>query len=283
MGVQNQALSIIQQLEEEMLGTLKGLEKPDTEINIQDVHDLYLDVEKILRIVANITLNSSSKQAINQLRYAGHHLLKREVAVKQQQKQENLVEAHKHCKRSYYDIIDLYVLEMSHTFTVKLNILPNSEEKVKIRAKIHTLIKEMPEARFNNESRKAYYGFVRGKLIEGLKLLNDINLLIDTNTKFSKEILESKESLIGRNQELEESVKNLGKRYDSKLAQLMYWLGWTIPVFTSIAILFQGVVTDYFRSPVVNVEHSFNSQQPAAINIERFPDLNPSKNPVGKK
>jgi len=32
------------------------------------------------------------------------------------EKQANLVETYKHCQRAYYDTLDLYVLDISHTF-----------------------------------------------------------------------------------------------------------------------------------------------------------------------
>jgi len=284
MNKQDEGSSLIEQLEEEMLNTLKGLEAEETEIKVKDVYDWYLESEKILRIVANITLNNSSKQAVNQLRYAGHHLLKREIAEEDTEKQANLVEAYKHCKRAYYDTLDLYVLDISHTFTIKLDILPDSEEKTEIRKKIYTFIKKIPEARFTNKTRRAYYSFIREGLVEGLQLLNKVNLLIDSKTEFSQEILTSKEVLIGKNQQLEANIKNLEQRYESKLAKLLYWLAWTIPLFAAVSMLFQGALTDYFRTPVVNIEHSIKPQIPIAANIKHALDANQfPTHPIGKK
>jgi len=280
MNKQDEGSSLIRQLEEEMLSTLKGLEVAETEIKVRDVYDWYLETEKILRIVANITLNNSSKQAVNQLRYAGHHLLKREIAEKDTEKQANLVEAYKHCQRAYYDTLDLYVLDLSHTFAVKLNILPNSEEKTKIRKEIYIFIKEIPEARLKYKIRREYYSFIKEGLVKGLQLLHEVNLLIDSKTEFSKKILTSKEVLIGENQKLEENIKNFELEHESKLAKLLYWLGWTIPVFTAASMLFQGALT----TPVVNIEHSIKPQTPIAVNIKHALDVNQfPTHPIGKK
>jgi hypothetical protein len=61
---------------------------------------IFFETEKLIRTTANLSLEVTSQQGINQLRYAAHHILK-------SNKQEDTIEAYKHCKRAYYDTLDL--------------------------------------------------------------------------------------------------------------------------------------------------------------------------------
>jgi hypothetical protein len=73
----------------------------DSEITLEDVKVWFFETEKLIRITANLSLEVTSQQGINQLRYAAHHILK-------SNKQEDTIEAYKHCKRAYYDTLDLF-------------------------------------------------------------------------------------------------------------------------------------------------------------------------------
>jgi hypothetical protein len=47
----------------------------DSEITLEDVKVWFFETEKLIRTTANLSLEVTSQQGINQLRYAAHHIL----------------------------------------------------------------------------------------------------------------------------------------------------------------------------------------------------------------
>ncbi|PLA73426.1 hypothetical protein CYQ88_11305, partial [Hydrogenovibrio sp. SC-1] len=104
-----QLIELIESQALEDIKTINVSSEKEDEIDFSTINIWYLETEKLIRILANI-LPSTMAQPINQLRYAGHHILKAALdGVEPQTKKANLIEAYKHCKRGYYDAIDLYV------------------------------------------------------------------------------------------------------------------------------------------------------------------------------
>jgi len=82
---------LIKLLEAEMLEDISSIDKnPENEISItaKDVKDWYFEAEKVIRVLGNI-LAVPMNQAINQLRYAGHHVLKAQTDKKTYRSQFN--------------------------------------------------------------------------------------------------------------------------------------------------------------------------------------------------
>lgn len=72
---------LISLLENEAQADLSSLDLPslnEAEIKLQHVRTWYFETEKLIRVLGNI-LPSSMAQPINQLRYAGHHILKAQI------------------------------------------------------------------------------------------------------------------------------------------------------------------------------------------------------------
>jgi hypothetical protein len=88
-------------------------------ITLEDVKVWFFETEKLIRTTANLSLEVTSQQGINQLRYAAHHILK-------SNKQEDTIEAYKHCKRAYYDTLDLFILTLNDRFVTSLVVQRNA-------------------------------------------------------------------------------------------------------------------------------------------------------------
>ncbi len=91
---------LIQRLEKDAQADVRDIDVPpeqENQIQMAQVRDWYLETEKLIRVLANI-LPSTMSQPINQLRYAGHHILKAVTASEQEASYRvNVIEAFKHC------------------------------------------------------------------------------------------------------------------------------------------------------------------------------------------
>lgn len=92
----------------------------EANITVDNIKDWYFETEKIIRVLANI-LSVPMIQAINQLRYAGHHILKAQT--NKDATQTNLIEAFKHCKRAVYDALDFYAYTLNDKYQVLIPCL----------------------------------------------------------------------------------------------------------------------------------------------------------------
>ena len=98
---------LIDLLEKDMSSDISEFDCADEDITFENVQHWYIETEKLFRTIANI-FSEDVVQTVNQLRYAGHHVIKsltlnNQDEDDQRKKQENIVEAVKHCKRAYYD------------------------------------------------------------------------------------------------------------------------------------------------------------------------------------
>ncbi len=140
------------------------------QITLSQVRVWYIETEKLIRVLANV-LPSTMVQPINQLRYAGHHILK---AVNAEERdahyQVNVIEAFKHCKRAYYDAIDLYIYHMAEAHRDKLSFLPDQKQIRSLAGELESFLEAVNRSRLETLSRIDYYSDIRNSLIDGLIL-----------------------------------------------------------------------------------------------------------------
>lgn len=168
-------LDIITLLEKEMQEDIKKIEvQNDNNIDVEALYQWYLEAEKLIRVLSNV-LAVPMTQAINQLRYAGHHAIKSQLQTGDT-RQQNLVESYKHCKRAVYDALDFYVYKLSEYYRATLPLIsPSSGEQVETLLKNH--IKDIYICRMKSDSRIEYYSGIQKTLIQGLNLIEKINTI----------------------------------------------------------------------------------------------------------
>ena len=229
---------LITLLENEALADLNSLDLPsvnESEIKLQHVRVWYFETEKLIRVLANV-LPSSMAQPINQLRYAGHHILKAQTD--DDCKQANLVEAYKHCKRAYYDAIDLYVYHLSETYRDKLSfLLPSQSSPLAIEIQTH--LKLIQDARFDALSRIEYYSSVRQHLISGLKLVQSVNEQLHASG-VTKAVLDDRGQLLKENNALKSQIESELRKAESRFNRRMFWITVFLVAATFFGLLFQG-------------------------------------------
>lgn len=233
-------------IEKEAKDSLLDISVYGQEVTLETVENWYLETEKIIRVIANLALDKSSHQAINQLRYAGHHLVKASTTKNKTEKQDNIVEAYKHCKRAYYDMLDFYVLMLLDKFESTL-FDSTQEATSKLHDDIKANILSIQNARFENKTRLEYYQLIRGGLIEGLDLLDQCNQL-STSKKYSM-LQKENAALVDKETSIDNKIK---KRANFQIIVVL-----TIATTTLLGLLFQGSLTNYFfDSPAKHeVEH----------------------------
>ena len=169
-------LKLIRLLEKEMAEDLASIDFHDeSQIDIKIVYQWYLEAEKLIRVLSNI-LTIPMTQAINQLRYAGHHALKSEIVTGSEKKQ-NIIESYKHCKRAVYDSLDFYVYKLSEGYRALLPLM-NPEDGARIEALLKSHIKEIYVCRVEASKRIEYYSGIQKTLIGGLDLIEEINIIL---------------------------------------------------------------------------------------------------------
>lgn len=161
-------------------------------INIELVYSWYIRAEKIIRVLAN-TFSFPLHQSINQLRYAGHHILKYNISDNKENNAE-LVEAFKHCKRSVYDALDAYMYKLAEVYRIILPYLTESRA-IKIEHLVYKHLREVQKARNDADSRIEYYDAVNQKLLDGLGLIEELNQ-IQRDSGFTDQIYREKKELI---------------------------------------------------------------------------------------
>ena len=228
-------------LENEALADLNSLDLPSVngaEITIENVSDWYFETEKLIRVLGNI-LPSSMSQPINQLRYAGHHILKAQSVA--DCKQSNLIEAYKHCKRAYYDAIDLYVYHLSETYRDKLSFLP-VEQSSQLASEVQKHLQRVQDARFDSLARIDYYATIRKDLISGLKLVQSVNEQLHLSG-VTDAVLDDRGQLLKENNALKSQVDNELKKAESRFNKWMFFITLVVVLATSLGLLFQGYGT----------------------------------------
>lgn len=226
---------------------------PDQEdqITIDVVHEWYVVTEKLIRVLANV-LPSTMAQPINQLRYAGHHVLKYCTAVQSHEdfKKSNLIEAFKHCKRAYYDALDLYVFHLVGVFRDKLAFLPESEaNNLSVGLKQH--LDKVNEARECASARVGYYSEVFKLMPEGLSLINQLNVTM-SRLGVTGDVLRDRAFLVRENSELKVQIEQKLKKGEQKFNLFAIGLTVAIVVATVVGLVFQGFATALWTEATVN-------------------------------
>ena len=263
-------------IEEEALSFVKEIDLDSTsefQVNFEEVLIWYTEAEKIIRILANI-LPAPMDQPINQLRYAGHHVLK--AAKKRDQTRRNcmgdpnLIEAYKHCKRAYYDSLDLYKFHMVEIFKSKACLLSGPNAKVKdeakdLREKLLAHIDRITQARFKCNSRIAYYAEISKNLKDGLPIIHELNQrLLDAGV--TDNLFAEKSMLQERIAELEGQNADLKITNDEILVEAVaahnfkvYVIAMLALIVTGVGMVYQGYFTQ--KNITSKVESSVELQQ----------------------
>lgn len=200
---------LISLLEKEMRKDIENIDIPASEedkININNIKEWYCEAEKVTRVLANI-LGAPMNQAINQLRYAGHHVLKAQTTTDEAVAQSNLIEAFKHCKRAVYDALDFYVYEINEKYRVLMPQL-DSLNAIQLEGLLKEHISDIHTARSSNQDRVGYYKGVQGGLIKGLNLIEEINK-VQRKTGVAKALHINKQSMLYENHRLQDHVHTL--------------------------------------------------------------------------
>lgn len=266
---------LIRLLEEEAVSDLSTLDLPsdqEDQINIEYVKDWYFETEKLIRVLAN-TLPSSMAQPINQLRYAGHHVLK--AGVCEDEAQSNLIEAYKHCKRAYYDAVDLYVYHMSETYRDKLAFLPADKSR-DLAKKLREHLEGIQAARFDSPRRINYYSTIRKGLIDGLKMIQCVNEQLDS-AGVTRAVLEDRGQLLRQNQELRAQIDKELKTAEKKFNKWMVGLTVFIVLTTAGGLVFQGVGTQMIleNHKYLHIKSEGNLFSPPAVSVNATIDVAP--------
>lgn len=244
-------IDLINLLEQEMSDSvISQTEKIDNKIKIEDVKDWYFEAEKLLRVVSNLTLYQTDHQILNQLRYAGHHILKFETTIDEEEKHANIVKAYKHCKRAYYDVLDGYVLSLSDAFKNKILYIKDPIQREKFQKKINDNIISLIKKRSKKDnSRHKFYKFIVETLIQGLKDLEIIYNLVDIPQQNKQALIDKNTALLNREVELKETIKKL-KKDDNIATRSGFVITMAIAAATLLGLLFQGSLTNRFvKSP----------------------------------
>jgi hypothetical protein len=167
---------LISLLEQEMRRDLEEINlsaEDESLITAATVSDWYIEAEKLIRVLANI-LTVPMHQAINQLRYAGHHIVKVQLSKCETEKHRNLIEAYKHCKRAVYDALDFYVYRLNEYYRDLMPIL-NSQDAIKAEGILKLHIQEINQCRIKCDVQISYYNGIQDTLIKGLRLVEQLN------------------------------------------------------------------------------------------------------------
>lgn len=255
-----QPSELLQCMEQEARLDLQAIDVPpehEAALHIGNVQRWYFETEKLIRVLAN-TLPSTMSQPINQLRYAGHHVLKATAELDDAEaKQANLIEAFKHCKRAYYDALDLYIYHMAEAHRDKLAFLPDKAQSRELAEKLSVFLNEINQARLDSLKRIEYYADVQQKLLGGLNLVSQINEALAASG-INSEILQDRKVLAKQNLELKEQLNHRLAAGEKKFNRWM--LGITLAIVFST---FLGLIFQNFGTQLLLQSHHFLHIQPA--------------------
>lgn len=258
---------LISLFEKEMANDLHEIDvNSDNDIDILKVKEWYFESEKLIRVLGNI-LTLPMNQAINQLRYAGHHVLKAQTD--ENTSKQNLIEAFKHCKRAVYDALDFYVYSMHERYSVMMPSL-DSQNAIKLERLLKNHINEIQQFRIDKQNRIDYYKEIQITLIKGLTLIEQINE-IQRETGIAKEVYRKKSLLIDENIKLTNHLHTLQSDNESltgKLGSKVNFFKTLLAVVLAAAIPF----AIYLASQFITTKHevklfSGNKTNDATITI----------------
>jgi len=208
-------LELIALIEEEMLPDISKIDissKDEDRVDLECVKVWYFETEKLLRVVGNI-FSSPMSQSINQLRYAGHHIIKAGLDNDPISQKQNIIEAYKHCKRAYYDALDLYVHKLAEDYKILLPYL-ETQSAAKLERTLREHLEGIQTSRLANESRIEYYRTVQVTLANGLKIIEDFNQIL-RETGMSRALCTEKAALIQEVATQQKHINTLKNKYQS--------------------------------------------------------------------
>jgi hypothetical protein len=148
------------------------------------------------RMKGNLTI-----PAVNELRYAGFHLLKALNVEDETVSEDNFKRAEKHCKRAGYDSVEAEVLFHSSTLRqfkedyrmVKIEV--SGLDYVGIRHRANTTMALVHEARKDEETREQYYERLVGHCDT---LREDVERLDAARDELNKIVVQGESDQLGR-------------------------------------------------------------------------------------
>lgn len=190
------ASELITALEEEMRKSLAEINlnsATESNVTLSLVSNWFFDTEKLTRVIGNITTNTMF-QPINQLRYAGHHILKSQLSEDPVAKKNNLIEAYKHCKRGYYDALDIFTHKLAEDYR-ELTLYVDKQTIEPITAQMKDLLRTITIARITTPDRITYYQTIHSVLCKGLNVLHALNEEL-RKAGFSRDLYTNKQELL---------------------------------------------------------------------------------------
>jgi hypothetical protein len=213
---------------------------------LNEVRNLFNEAEKALKTVEHLHGEGIIVPAINELRYAGNHLLRAAAAIDPDEKQKNIERAKNHCKRAHYDAIEIGVI----AYLEKFDKFHNDYRLIPIRPVI-------PEYPHYLKVRRTVLNFVEDASPEQR---HKFHTQLDSYFKELKEILDNLEDY------REDLNKSMAIRRMAALTS-----------FVMIALAIPGAIAAYFQ---------LSSSDTAADNyfracIEAFAIANPKEQQQG--
>ncbi|WP_323685386.1 hypothetical protein [Lamprobacter sp.] len=268
------ASRLISLLEEEARADVRDMDRaPELEDQIQLVHvqGWYLETEKLIRVLANV-LPSTMAQPINQLRYAGHHVLKAVTAPERDAAyRANVVEAFKHCKRAYYDALDLYVYHMAEAYRDKLSFLPDPTTTKTLARELAAFLERIGAARLRAHARIDYYAEIQADITAGLAVIARVNEAMAA-AGVTAEIVRERAALAQENRQLRDQIDNKLRVAATKFNVLAVLLAFVIALTTAVGLLFQGVGTRWLYPDDDEMPRPPSRGVETALPIETTPD-----------
>ncbi len=191
-------ISLVDLLENEMSQDINSIDispQDEEKVDFEKVYNWYIEAEKLIRVLAN-TLTVPMVQAINQLRYAGHHVLKAQICSNDAVAKQNLIEAYKHCKRAVYDALDFYVYKLNENYRTLLPLL-NTVDAEKVENALSEHIRNINSCRIESGRRIEYYSGIHETLIDGLRVIEKLNE-IQRKSGVSQLLMQEKEQMLSK-------------------------------------------------------------------------------------
>lgn len=155
---------------------------------LEDIKALFHRAEeRVKRVEASDKDSGVVVPAINELRYAGYHILEAETAYDQGAREEDLQKAKRHCQRAVYDAVEVAALDrldrfdmfdQDYRFISFGEIVSDYTQKKRYVDQVRHFISETPR-----EEREAYYEKVQEYLD---KLDTIVNELDDARPEINK-------------------------------------------------------------------------------------------------
>jgi len=159
----------------------------------------------------------------------------------------NLIEAYKHCKRAVYDALDFYVYTLNERYRVLMPYL-DSQNAIKLERLLHEHIKKIHIARSENGKRIDYYKGIQSNLIEGLKLIEEINE-IQRETNVTKELYRHKKSILDENHRLNTHLnilQNKNDQLEGKIASRFSFFSILFALVLTLAVVVGLMITSAY-------------------------------------